>query len=1494
MPAVTRKPQDAFWQAVSLAVPLLVAPIDCPARQSASTPAAESQKTSHTVSASPDAATTSDSTPMRARALSLWKSGDHDRALDLMNDIIARFPNDADAIYLRATAYLDRRDWVAAIRDFRRTVDLAPDHADAWGQLSACLIITGEPAAARTAAAKAQSIAPGNFVWAANLGHVDLLEGNPRAARKWYRRAIPFIDDETTLKGSLIDFDFFIDRGWQADASRAERLTLARDWRDWQHVREMNRQIATLEEKGRHSKALSMARKALEQTRFLLGEATLAEADAMGTVAFLLMDLGRYQEAEPLVTARLAIYRLELPPEHPAIALGLNSLGVVLTELGRYEEAESRHRDALRMQRAALPKNDSDIAESLSLLGLVLIKTGRYAEGESMQREALTMLEQSLPKSDPKPLVVKNRLIGALVAKGDYAAAQSLARQVLAARRATLPGTHPDIAASLSVLGRLTGGQGDVKEGERSIREALAIQRKSLRKNHPDLGRTLNEMGNLLLLEGRFKAGETALREALAISRAAFPSKNLDNIDPLQTLASLLQLTGRYREADAMYREALDIQRTSLPRNHPDVAATLTGLADVVESTGRDGEADTLYREALAIRRAGLPAGHPNIATTLGDYGWFLLGRNRYQEAESLLREALDIERRAFPEGNWNVMWRQIQLGRLLYQWGRHAEAESSLREALAMTRSALPDNSLAIGLSLVSLADVLKDTGRYAESERLAREALGNLRASLPKDHFMIGVALITLSDHLSETGRDEEAESLLREGLQILRSVDFQLKGIEVLAKVSPALMLYKTMGIGEAQAQTRSALASMVAALPAGHSDIAAATLALGALLAMEENYAEAEPLLHKALEVYRNTLPSDHPIIVATLAVLAYLCAKTERIGEAEELIRVGVPVALGSEEPQLRMIMQWVLAEINSAKGNAGAAIFFGKQVVNTLQSLRRNLTPNDQAVQTAFVKKNEDDYRELADRLIAEGRLTEAQQVLRMLKEAEYFEFIRRDATEDPRGEIPLNDLEGEQKARLDGPGAELAKLGAELRNLRRLKVPTPEEKARIAELVKRKATATDVFERALEAVREVFEARAKDLAKQREKELDTRIAKAGSEWVGLLETLETASGRRVALVQYLAMPERLHILLTQGEVSRAVAVDVTEKDLNAAIQAFRDEASGPLRNPRLDPRPQARRLYDLLIAPIAGDLEAAGIDMLMVYLDGTLRYLPLAALYDGERWLTERYGLAVYTAVMDHNLDDVPAPEWRLAGFGVSVPHGQVGPNRRDFDALPAVPRELEGIVRRSPDDPDGSLPGQIYLDPAFTAEALTGVLGQRRFPVVHLATHFALESGDDDSFLVLGDGGTLTLRELRRHRFTGVDLATLSACDTAVSLSAHAGREIEGLGTLVQEKGAKGVIATLWPVADASTGLFMQSLYRLRAKQGLTKAEALRQAQLALMHTTAVPPQSGTRGWVDDGPAASQTGAADPQGRNRGQTPKTYAHPYYWAPFILMGNWL
>jgi CHAT domain-containing protein len=147
------------------------------------------------------------------------------------------------------------------------------------------------------------------------------------------------------------------------------------------------------------------------------------------------------------------------------------------------------------------------------------------------------------------------------------------------------------------------------------------------------------------------------------------------------------------------------------------------------------------------------------------------------------------------------------------------------------------------------------------------------------------------------------------------------------------------------------------------------------------------------------------------------------------------------------------------------------------------------------------------------------------------------------------------------------------------------------------------------------------------------------------------------------------------------------------------------------------------------------------------------------------------------------------------------------------------------------------------------------------------------------------------LTLDELGspRYRFSNVELLTLSACNTAVGQNAE-GSEVEGFGVLAQRQGAAGVMATLWPVADASTGLFMQAFYRLLAEQRLSKAEALRQTQLAFIggEITVGTGSGRFRG-------ETVTGWSRPTGDDSTSTvPDDWRHPYYWAPFILMGNWL
>jgi CHAT domain-containing protein len=227
-----------------------------------------------------------------------------------------------------------------------------------------------------------------------------------------------------------------------------------------------------------------------------------------------------------------------------------------------------------------------------------------------------------------------------------------------------------------------------------------------------------------------------------------------------------------------------------------------------------------------------------------------------------------------------------------------------------------------------------------------------------------------------------------------------------------------------------------------------------------------------------------------------------------------------------------------------------------------------------------------------------------------------------------------------------------------------------------------------------------------------------------------------------------------------------------------------------------------------------------------------------------------QRWSLPIYTSVVRERLRDATNANWQAVGLGVTRAHG-------GFKALPAVRTEMNSIIRTGA---SGVLPGEVHLDEAFTAQRLKAV-SQRQFSVVHVASHFQFSPGTEvNSFLLLGDGSQLTLGDIRtqNYRFDDVDLLTLSACDTGLGGGRdQRGREIEGFGVIAQQQGAKAVLATLWQVADSSTATLMGDMYLRRTQSGLSKIEALRQAQVAL---------------------ASQ--------------PRT-AHPFYWAPFILMGNW-
>jgi CHAT domain-containing protein len=545
------------------------------------------------------------------------------------------------------------------------------------------------------------------------------------------------------------------------------------------------------------------------------------------------------------------------------------------------------------------------------------------------------------------------------------------------------------------------------------------------------------------------------------------------------------------------------------------------------------------------------------------------------------------------------------------------------------------------------------------------------------------------------------------------------------------------------------------------------------------------------------------------------------------------------------------------------------AVFYKKMAVNVTQSIRTRITSLDKDLQKSFVVSKEKFYHSLADLLVEQGRIHEAQQVLAMLKEEEYFDFIRRNEQDDPRGTtVSYTPREQEQADRFQKIGEQLVRLSEEKRSLLK-----NEETGRESEEI----------DGALEAISQDLFAFFRLL----ETSLVTehQATEVGTEFLEDIRKTLRDMGHDVALVHTLIAPTHVWLILTTADTQIHVKKELQQRELFEKIKTFRDCLEERARNPL----PAARDLYDVLIAPISGELKKAGAQTLMFYLDGPLRYVPMSAMHDGELWLAEKYTVVVYTDAAKEKLRDrheTSVRAWEAAALGVSEAHA-------GFSALPAVKGELESIVRINGEKEGGQgiIPGIILMDEDFTAKAFTDALNQN-IPVVHVASHFKLEPGNvTNSYLLLGDGAHLTLEQIRGEsfRFEKVDHLTLSACNTAIELKEGAGREMEGLGVLAQKKGADSVIATLWPINDNSTGVFMPRFYELLQKEGVNKAEALRQTQVEFiegkLNESSSPLAKETRGALASSAGDDDDDSMDFPG---------YSHPFFWAPFILMGNWL
>lgn len=328
------------------------------------------------------------------------------------------------------------------------------------------------------------------------------------------------------------------------------------------------------------------------------------------------------------------------------------------------------------------------------------------------------------------------------------------------------------------------------------------------------------------------------------------------------------------------------------------------------------------------------------------------------------------------------------------------------------------------------------------------------------------------------------------------------------------------------------------------------------------------------------------------------------------------------------------------------------------------------------------------------------------------------------------------------------------------------------------------------------------------------------------------------------AVIYPIILPDRLEVILKlPNQPLRHYKTQVAQEDVEQTVAELRREIPAPFT--QREAQELSEKIYDWLLRPAAESLSEHQIKTLVFVLDGSLRNIPMAALYDGQNYLIQKYAVALTPGLQ------LLAPK-SLERGQLKTLTGGLSEARAGFSALEYVEFEVEQI--------QAEVPSTVLLNQEFTSTAFQKQLNAVPFPVVHLATHGQFSSNAEETFILTWDRplDVNQLNELLRVRDQSqsnpIELLVLSACQTARGDK----RAALGLAGVAVRAGARSTLATLWSVDDRSTAVLMTQFYRELANTTVSKAEALRQAQLSLL-----------------------------------QNPQ-YQYPRFWAPFVLVGNWL
>jgi tetratricopeptide (TPR) repeat protein len=1137
------------------------------------------------------------------------------------------------------------------------------------------------------------------------------------------------------------------------------------------------------------------------------------ESAALDEQADALYRGGQYTAATKRLEKALAMRQrlypaARYPQGHPHLATSLNNLGFLLQEQGEYGKALDYFRQALVMYQRLYPadrypQGHPELANSLNNLGTLLQDQGEYGKALDYLQQALEMYQKLYPTD-------------------------------------RYPQGHHDLALSLDNLGGLLQAQGEYGKALDYHRQALAMRQRlypagRYPQGHPALAQSLNNLGALLQEQGEYGKALGYYRQALQMYQRLYPADRYPQGHPelatsLGNLGGLLRDQGDYGQALGYCRQALEMwQRLypegKYPQGHPDLAISLTNLGFLLSAQGEYGKALDYYRQALEMfqrlyPQERYPKGHPDLAKSLNELGSLLQAQGEYSKALGYYRQALEMRQRLYPQdrypqGHHELASSLSNLGTLLRAQGEYGKAQGYYRQALEMYQRLYPQERYPKGHPdlagrLNDLGMLLQDQGEYAKALGYYRQALEMRQRLYPQERYPQGHPELAASLH--------NLGSLLQYQGEYGKALGYSRQALEMEQKFYPADRY------------------------PHGHPLLAASLNSLGDLLQDQGEYAQALGYLRQSLEMRQQLYPQErypqgHHELATTLSNLGILHQAQGEYGKALGYYRQ----ALEMKHAQLQLFAE----SASEAEALNLLAKLIGDRDAFLSAASGQALAP---MADHAYVLFSEDKA--------GYGQMLRTRQ-----------RFLRGLADDETRSRLQSLLDTRQQLARLLLAPADPSHAKERLERLKQL------------------TNAKEKLERELAArVPELQRERARKLIKP------TDLAARLPAQAVLVDTFRyrtyDAKARKWGEARYAAFVLRHDRPVVRVELGDG---DAPAKGIEAALQQWRQDIAN---NHHSQAAEQLRRL---VWEPLAKHFPE-GTSTVYLCPDGEFSALPWAAL-PGDRKGTVLLDDYAFALVPDGlALLEQLAESPQAGGSGRLLLVGGVA-----YDDKPPAPREqtakrsadvgdkitwpaLAGTADEVQQVREIAL--RLPRPPAVTErrgkEAGTDrVLHDlQEAHVAHLATHgfFAAPKTDvraalfDErtfgfgvgmerrgaatrnplvqSGLVLAganvlprdglfdDGGILTAEAIAGADLRGLRLAVLSACETGLGETNTLGQGVFGLQRAFHLGGCRDVVATLWKVDDEATAALMALFYRNLWEKGEAPLDALRHAQLGLMH--------------------------------------------------------